>query len=117
MKLTYLFTALNQLRIDHWQTKSYAEHVALGTAYDELDDLFDNYVETYSGKNGIQDAATAYTVKANSYNGSLTANYTKMRDSLNEYLTTLSGDSEDLKNIQAEILGAFNHLLYRLQLK
>ena len=117
MKLSNLFTALNQLRIDHWQTKSYAEHVALGAAYDALDDLFDTFVETYEGKNGIPTAATAYTVKANSYNGNLATNYTNMRDTLDEYLGTCTGGSADLENIRADIKGEFNHLLYKLQLK
>lgn len=117
MKLSYLFTALNQIRIDHWQTKSYAEHKALGKAYEELDALFDTFVETYQGKNGIATATTAYTIKTNSYNGNLSANYTKMRDTLDEYLGTCTDSSSDLENIRADIKGEFNHLLYKLQLQ
>jgi len=117
MKLSYLFTVLNQIHIDHWQTKSFAEHKALGKAYEALNELFDTFVETYQGINGIPTAATAYTVKANSYNGSLIANYTKMRDTLDEYLGTCTDGSSDLENIRADIKGEFNHLLYRLQLK
>jgi hypothetical protein len=117
MKLTYLLTSLNQLRIDHWQTKLYAEHKALGTAYEALDALFDTFVETYKGKNSDELTPTVYTVKTNSYNGNLIANYTTMRDSLNEYLGSCTDGSADLENIRADILGEFNHLLYRLQLK
>ena len=61
MKLSVVFTVLNQLKIDHWQTKSFAEHKAL--------------------------------------NG----------------LSTITEGRGDLKNIQDDIEGEFNHLLYKLQ--
>jgi len=40
----------------HWQTKSsssFAEHMALGTFYDEIVELTDNLVESYQGKHEI----------------------------------------------------------------
>ena len=39
----------NQLRIFHWQTKSYSQHKALGKAYETLDGLIDTFVETALG--------------------------------------------------------------------
>jgi hypothetical protein len=45
-------TLQSQLRILHWQTGSFAEHKALGKAYDGLDGLIDSFVETYMGKHG-----------------------------------------------------------------
>jgi DNA-binding ferritin-like protein len=48
-----LLTIQNQYRIFHWQTKSqssFAEHMALGTYYDEIVELIDNIVESYQGK-------------------------------------------------------------------
>lgn len=41
-----------QLRILHWQTKSYAEHKAYGEAYSELGDLIDSFMEALMGKYG-----------------------------------------------------------------
>jgi hypothetical protein len=117
MKLSAVFTVLNQLKIDHWQTKSYAEHKALGIAYEELDELFDKFVETYYGKSKILDARVTYTVKSDSYGGDLVSNYTTMRNNIVSYLSTITEGNGDLKNIQDEIEGEFNHLLYRLQQK
>ena len=37
MFITKMLTLQNQLRIFHWQTKSYAEHKALGAAYKALE--------------------------------------------------------------------------------
>ena len=47
--LTLLHSATNT-HLLHWQTKSYAEHKALGTFYDELPDLVDSLVEAIQGK-------------------------------------------------------------------
>jgi uncharacterized phage infection (PIP) family protein YhgE len=117
MKLSAVFTVLNQLKIDHWQTKSYAEHKALGTAYEALDDLFDKFVEIFYGKNKILDNRVTYTVKSDSYGDDLISNYTTMRNNVISYLSTITEGQGDLKNIQDEIEGEFNHLLYRLQQK
>jgi hypothetical protein len=50
MIVTNLLTLHNQLKINHWQTKSYAEHQALGGAYDEFSDLVDEFVEVFNGQ-------------------------------------------------------------------
>jgi len=34
---------LSQLKVLHWQTKSYAKHVAYGGTYDALDGLIDSF--------------------------------------------------------------------------
>ena len=47
--LTLLHSATNT-HIFHWQTKSYAEHKALGTFYEELPELVDSLVEAIQGR-------------------------------------------------------------------
>ena len=49
--LTLLHAATNT-HILHLKTKSYAEHVALGTFYTELPDLVDAVVESIQGLTG-----------------------------------------------------------------
>ena len=49
--LTLLHAATNT-HILHLQTKSYAEHMALGTFYEELPDLIDAVVESIQGLTG-----------------------------------------------------------------
>ena len=41
---------LNDIQAYHWQTKSYAEHEALGEFYTKFNELNDRFVETYQGK-------------------------------------------------------------------
>ena len=48
-----LLQSRSQAHIFHWQTKSqssFAEHMALGTYYDEIVELIDGIVESYQGK-------------------------------------------------------------------
>lgn len=45
-KLTYFHL---QLHLIHWQTSSYAEHMALGSLYDYVHDFKDNVIEKLMG--------------------------------------------------------------------
>jgi len=60
--LTLLHSATNT-HILHWQSKSYAEHKALGTFYEELPDLVDSLVEAIQGRynSTIEFPATYHT--------------------------------------------------------
>ena len=51
-----LLHSRSQAHIFHWQTKSqssFAEHMALGTYYDEIVELIDGIVESYQGKHEL----------------------------------------------------------------
>lgn len=119
MKLSVPFTVLNQLKIDHWLTKSYAEHKALEKAYEAFDDLFDKLVEAFFGKTSIPSDNIQYTIKSESYNNDLINRYTQMRVSVINYLRDFvsTPGMEDIKNIVDEIEGEFNVLIYRLNQK
>lgn len=41
-----------QMRILHWQTNSYAEHVAFGSFYDDANGIIDAIIEQIQGKYG-----------------------------------------------------------------
>jgi DNA-binding ferritin-like protein len=47
-----LMGAIVSARIIHWNTKSYAEHKALGKFYSGLEEMTDSYVEAYMGVYG-----------------------------------------------------------------
>lgn len=121
MKLAPILSFQNQLKIFHWQTLSYAEHKALGKAYEILDDLFDQFVEVYYGKYGKSVKNVEYTIQVESYgierNVKLFISQ-KKRDLIN-YLRTdvLTEADSDLKNIVDSIEGEINRLQYLLDLK
>ena len=108
-----------QIRILHWQTKEYARHMAYGSFYSSLDDLVDNFIETYQGKYGRIDFA-AETVEFKSIKD------IKVNDFLNELVAFLSTEltsqlnadvDTDLLNIRDEMLGLTNRTKYLLTLK
>lgn len=47
------FKTRNQAHLAHWKTKSFAEHKALGSFYDDLIDKLDDLVEVCQGSKGI----------------------------------------------------------------
>lgn len=108
--LTLLHSATNA-HILHWQSKSYAEHKALGTFYEELPEKVDDLVEAIQGKydTTLQFPAT-YHVPAST--GKL-----ELHD-LSQYFEdnrkSLPSDSE-IQNIADEIQQLIDSTLYLLR--
>lgn len=48
-----VFSMRDAAHIEHWLTKSYAEHQALGEFYDDVVDKLDTLVEAYQGYFGL----------------------------------------------------------------
>lgn len=44
-----VFYARNLAHFEHWRTKSYSQHKALGNFYDDVIEALDNLVEAYQG--------------------------------------------------------------------
>lgn len=108
-----------QLRIFHWQTESYAQHKALGKAYEALDDLIDSFVETFMGKYGrLKSTEGNYTITLTNLEGN---DIVKTIDGFIAYLETyeteLDEKDTDLFNIRDEMRGESNTLKYLLTLK
>ena len=107
-----------QLRIMHWQTTSYERHTAFGTAYDDLGDFLDKFVEVATGKYGILTLSGSIKIVNMPGDKDLTSYldaHVKVLASITDMLDPKL-DSE-LLNIRDEILGVVNHLRYRLTLK
>lgn len=118
MIVTNLLTLHNQLKIHHWQTKSYAEHQALGTAYDALTEQIDEFVETFMGKYGRIESRDGFKIELGNYSNINTIDFV---DKYIEYLvkelpTDLEESDTDLLNIRDEMLGVLNKLKYLLTL-
>ena len=111
------FEIQNQLKLLHWQTKSYARHMAFGTAGDALAGLVDDFVEVHMAKygrvmssgsvrlqNGSRGIAESFIADTESFLVGLTSVYDASMDS-------------DLLNIRDEMLGILNKMKYQLTLK
>lgn len=106
----------NQLRMYHWGTSSYAEHKALGKAYEGLDALIDTFVETWMGVHGkglgdVKLSLREYTRGSPEVLLNQAAEFFK-----GEMAGAVEGNT-DLSNIRDEMLGLVNQTKYLLTLK
>lgn len=116
--ITNLITMQSQLRIFHWQTNSYAAHVALGNAYEGLDGLIDAFVEIYQGKNGVIKSKNGFEIALLNLDDDPVAAIDEFITWLAEDISTgLSEADTDLLNIRDEMLGLLNKTKYLLRLK
>ena len=118
--ITTLLTLQAQLRVLHWQTKSYAEHQALGGLYGDLDEKIDDFVETFSGRYGVPAAKTDYKLTVVNYKDN--AGVVQILDTAIAYMmkdvpAMLKPEDTDLLNIRDEIVGSMNKTKYLLRLK
>ncbi len=63
--ISRVFATRNIAHLEHWKTKSYSDHVALGDLYDGLIDEIDNIVETYQGFFGLVNIKSIEFVNTN----------------------------------------------------
>jgi DNA-binding ferritin-like protein len=120
--ITNLLTLHNQFKVYHWQTQkkvgSYAQHVAFGTAYDELGEKIDDFIEIYQGKRGVIKGRDGFTLNLQNLDDTPTV----FIDEFVNYLTQNvpealdSSVDTDLLNIRDEMLGILNQTKYRLHL-
>ena len=121
--ITNLLTMHNQFKVYHWQTQkkpgSFAQHNAFGTAYDDLTEKIDDFIEIYQGKKG------AIMASGGTFNITLHNLSDNAEDFVDEYISylveyvpqSLEEVDTDLLNIRDEMLGILNQTKYRLKLK
>lgn len=114
-----LLTILNQLKIYHWQTKSYAQHQALGGAYDALNVSIDQFIEVYMGKYGrIEAKGGSTTVDLFNIEQIPVDNFV---NNAVDYIISIEipnkESDSDLMNIRDEMLAELNKLKYLLTLE
>jgi len=96
----------------HLSTKSYAEHKALGSYYEDILDLVDSYAETFQGHFGII-PINAYIddFKVQKDAKAYVKGLLKFAQGMREELP----DDPDLTNIHDEIVGLIAATLYKLE--
>lgn len=116
--ISFFIQTKSQLQVFHWQTESYARHMAYGRIYDALEDSIDSFIEIYQGKYKrikVEQPITIININDPEAN--------KFVDTvINTLITEIPGMLDetkdgDLKNILDEILSQFNTLKYLLTLK
>ena len=122
--LQNFFYYQNLIKVFHWQTKSYAQHVASDQLYTTLQTLIDQWVEVYQGN------YNTLTFKDEKVNVPLrNMDFSDFKLHLQQFKSFLMKDipehlgsdkemkNTDLYNIRDEILAITNKTLYLLKLE
>jgi hypothetical protein len=125
-----LLTILNQIKIYHWQTKSFSEHKALDMAYENLGGLIDQFVEVYQGTFGrVSSASGSFLFELENLQtqnppSEEDAESVGLQEKIDQWITYLKSfnndadlnDKSDLLNIRDEMLATLNKLKYLITL-
>lgn len=115
--VTSMLGIRDQIKVYHWQTKSFARHKATDDFVTELDGLIDSFVEVYMGKYGRPKVSGS--IKLHNFSESAARSFvSKQTTYLSRDLPRKlkSGDT-DLLNIRDEILALVNKTLYLFTLE
>ena len=113
--IEFSLNMLNQVRVFHWMTTSYAQHKALGDLYDALSDNVDTLVETYIGNKDRQQ--TMLFQVQTSANSDLTQLSSFLKQAYNELKTFRSKIKiSEIQNIIDELSSNINQAVYLLKL-
>ena len=115
--ITTLLKIENQIKVFHWQTKSYAEHKALDSFGESFGALVDKLVETYIGCCGELKLEIPPTITLKDYSGSpsILSFLNTTYDYLVNLQKTLSAKTE-LVNTLDEMKSEVDQLKYLLRL-
>lgn len=110
--LHFLLEAANQVRVLHWGTSSYAEHVALGDLYDAISDATDKIAEALMGAQGKRPQLKG-TLELVDYAEGMPVSYVA---GLGKALESITGLPTDIMNMRDDLLGAVHKTSYLLTL-
>ena len=110
--LHFLLEAADQIRVLHWGTTSYPEHVALGDLYDSINDSTDRIAEALMGAQGERFQLKG-TLELVDYAEGVPANYVR---GIGEALTSITGLPTDILNMRDDLLAAVHKTSYLLTL-
>ena len=113
----FFFSLTNQVKLYHWQTTSYARHIATDNLFTVLLPLVDRFMEVYQGKANKRISSTHNKImmQMTIYKGKEFDDYLKK---CVEYLSVIINtgyvkeSDTDLLNIRDEIVGELNKTLY-----
>ena len=110
--LHFLLEAASQIRVLHWGTLSYSEHVALGDLYEAIDDATDKIAEALMGAQGER-LQLKGTLELVDYAEGMPSNYVA---GIGQALESITGLPTDILNTRDDLLGAVHKTSYLLTL-
>ncbi len=118
--LIKLFFHMNlNIKLYHWQTKSYARHKATCDLHETLSTLSDQFIEVYMGRYERPEFSEQFPIMVKELSDK------DAKDLIEEYITVLKKEvskyikssDTDLMNIRDEMLAELNKTLYLFTLQ
>ena len=106
-----LFHARNIAHKEHLKTKSYAQHMALGSFYDDVIDLADKLAEAYQGDEGIMKDIPLFNKEADC----MIDDFLVKQVNMIEKLRTSATKRTAIQNIIDEVIGLYLSTIYKLR--
>jgi len=124
--LTFM-AILDQIKLYHWQTISYARHKATDELHGNLSSLVDKFIETLHGRISYDNNTPNYRIMLNDDKSSIFLKNTKdskggeLLKNIKNYLESnelkkILDNNTDLQNIRDEMLGSVNQTNYLFSL-
>jgi hypothetical protein len=116
--VNFFFKLSNQIKLYHWNTKSYARHVASGSLFDHITDKSDKFIEVYQGRYGKQDVSVTLEIGEISEETAVTflKKAVKYLEDIVDNGLVKETDT-DLLNIRDDIMGDINQTIYLFSFK
>ena len=110
--IQFLLEAANQVRVLHWGTSSYPEHVALGDLYDAVSGATDKIAEALMGAQGKR-LQLKGSLELVDYAEGMPATYVA---GIGKALESITGLPTDILNMRDDLLAAVHKTSYLLTL-
>lgn len=122
VQLTKILSIASNIKAIHVKTRSYAKHMALDEAFDDLNESLDSFLECVQGYyrrtlgHQLSLADQEVSFKLPSDDGVFEA-IKELEDQFKKVSDGLVGDISPLVSLQDDVLNCFYQLYYRLDLK
>lgn len=97
---------------EHLKTKSYAQHVALGSFYDGIIDAIDSFAEMYQGRYGIINDIPTVSLKGGN---NIADKLEKLMGMIEEERKNYAKNDTPIQNKIDEMVGLYLSTLYKLR--
>lgn len=105
-----VFQARDVAHREHWRTKSYSAHMALGSFYDSVIDAVDTLVEAYQGEFGLIPAFSVTALAVPDVIAYLKNELSWLQDNR----TKLCKGSTSIQNLYDGVMETYQSTIYKL---
>ena len=109
--VSHVFALRNAAHVAHWRTKSFAQHMALGSFYDEVIDQIDAIVEAYQGQGKLIGSVQGLFVTETNIEPVIRSEMEWIRSVRDK----VANGNTELQNLIDDLIGTYSTTVYKLK--